>query len=99
MKLPTFAERELESISSELSPIKLNIGDLLLHPQDYHKKAVVVDGRVKSVVSIDETDEETVATWFLKLPTTIKSTASATWFYITSDSEETALVRYPSARE
>jgi hypothetical protein len=95
LKLPDFAERELESISSRLSPIKLDIGDLLLHQQDYHKKAVVVEGRVKSVVSIDETDEETVASWGWNIiPTTVKSAASATYFYITNDSEEIALVKY-----
>lgn len=85
----------LKSISSELSPIKRDVRDIFLHQEDYNNKAVVVEGRVTSVVIIDETDER-VGTWFLHLPTTIESTASATWFYITSDSQETALIRYPA---
>ena len=37
-------------------------------------------GTINSVVSVDETDEKTVGTWFLNLPTTVKMTASATYF-------------------
>ena len=95
LKLPAFAENELAKTASELSPVKLSVIELLSHQQQYHKKAVTVEGKVKSVVSIDETDKTTVATWgFNIIPSTVKSTASATYFYLEDDTGENVLVKY-----
>ena len=95
LKLPAFATDELARMASELSPVKLIVPELLSHQQQYHTKAVSVEGQVKSVVSIDETDKATVATWgFNIVPTTVKSTASATYFYLEDDSGMSVLVKY-----
>lgn len=97
MRLPAFVEQELASISSELSPVELSIKELLSHQQEYNKKAVRIEGQVHTVISIDQTDEATVATWFFEIiPTTVKTTASATYFYIESTFEDKILVKYPA---
>lgn len=97
MKLPLFAEQELAKISSELSPLKLSIRELLSSQQKYNKKAVSVEGHVLTVVSLDQIDEATVATWFFEIiPTTVQTTASATYFYLGNDSEDKVLVKYPA---
>lgn len=97
LRLPTFVEQELANISSELSPVKLSISELLFHQQDYNKKAVSVEGYVQTAVSIDQTDEATVASWFFEIiPTTVKMTASATYFYLESNSGDKILVKYPA---
>ncbi len=41
-------------------------------------------------------DEQTVSTWFLNLPTTVETTASATYFYLQNDTDEKILVKYPA---
>lgn len=95
LKLPTFAENELAKMASDLSSVKLSVRELLAQQQQYHKKAVTVEGQVKSVVSIDETDKTTVATWgFNIIPSTVKSTASATYFYLEGDTGDNVLVKY-----
>ena len=48
------------------------------------------------MVSLDEMDEQTVSTWFLNLPTTVETTASATYFYLQSETGEKILVKYPA---
>jgi hypothetical protein len=97
LKLPGFAEREIANISQQLAPIAVNIKDLLSQQQNYHKKAVKVEGYVGTSVNIDETDEATVATWFFEiLPTTVKTTASATYFYLENEFGDTVLVKYPA---
>ena len=95
--MPDFAENELANMSQELSPVKLSIRELLLQQQKYHKKAVKVEGSVQTTISIDQTDEATVATWFIEIiPTTVKMTASATYFYLESDFGNRILVKYPA---
>ncbi len=98
MRLPAFVEQEVESISLELSPANVGIRELLSRQQEYNKKAVRVEGSVKSVVSIDETDEATVASWWLEIiPTTVETTASATYFYLEDpNSGDSLLVKYPA---
>ncbi len=98
MRLPVFVEQEVNSISLELSPVDVSIRALLSRQQEYDKKAVRVEGNVKSVVSIDETDEATVATWWFEfIPTTIATTASATYFYLEDpNSGDSLLVKYPA---
>ena len=97
MRLPTFVEQELTNISSELSPVDLSIKELLFHQQEHNKKAVRVEGYVQTVVSIDQTNEATVATWFFEIiPTTVKTTASATYFYLENNSGDKILVKYPA---
>jgi hypothetical protein len=97
LQLPTFVEQELANISSELSPVELSIEELLSHQQEYNKKAVRIEGSVQTVISIDQTDEATVATWFFEIvPTTVKTTASATYFYLENTSEDKILVKYPA---
>jgi len=85
LRLPAFVEKELAKISSELSPVSLSIKELILHQQEYNRKAVSVEGYVQTVISIDQTDEATVATWFL-----------ATYFYLESKSGDKILVKYPA---
>ena len=86
MKLPAFVETELACISQELDPVALNIKELLLRQLNYNRKAVEVEGFVDSVVSIDQTDEATVASWFFEIiPTTVKMTALATYFFLSSE--------------
>lgn len=41
-------------------------------------------------------DEQTVSTWFLNIPTTVQTTASATYFYVQSEMGEKILVKYPA---
>jgi hypothetical protein len=95
LKLPAFAENELARIAAELSASKSSIRELLAQQQQYHKKAVIVEGRVKAVVSIDETDEATVASWgFNIIPRTVVATASATYFYLEGDSGDNVLIKY-----
>jgi len=97
LRLPAFVEKELAKISSELSPVSLSIKELILHQQEYNRKAVSVEGYVQTVISIDQTDEATVATWFFEIvPTTVKMTASATYFYLESKSGDKILVKYPA---
>jgi hypothetical protein len=49
------------------------------------------------VVSIDQTDEATVATWFWEiLPTTVKMTSSATYFHLESNFGDRILIKYPA---
>ena len=97
MRLPAFVEEELAKISSQLSPLELSIKELLCHQQEYNKKAARVEGYVQTVVSIDQTDEATVATWFFEIiPTTVKMTASATYFYLENTSGDKILVKYPA---
>lgn len=97
MRLPAFVEKELANISSELSPVRLSIKDLLSHQQKYNKRAVRVEGFVQTVVGIDQADEATVATWFFEIiPTTVRTTASATYFYVENISGEKILVKYPA---
>lgn len=88
MKLPFFIQQEIEQIHNQLSPQKLSVGTLLSQQADYNKKAVLLQGTVVSVVSLDEMDEQTVSTWFLNLPTTVETTASATYFYLQSEMGE-----------
>lgn len=95
LKLPAFAEKELAGMVSKLSPLKLDVRDLLRQQQKYHEKAVSVEGRVKTVVSIDETGEEAVSTWRLSIiPDTVTITASATFFYLEDAYGENVLVKY-----
>jgi hypothetical protein len=97
LRLPAFVEKELANISSELSPVELSIKELLSHQQEYNKKAIRVEGYVQTVVSIDQTDKATVATWFFEIiPTTVKTTASATYFYLENTSGDKILVKYPA---
>jgi hypothetical protein len=97
VRLPAFVEQELASISLELSPVKLDIKELLSHQQEYDKKAVCIEGHVQTIISIDQTDEATVATWLFEIiPTTVKTTASATYFYLENTSEDKILVKYPA---
>lgn len=97
MKLPYFAENEIACISSQLSPISLGIEELLSQQQKYNGKAVQVEGTVQATVSIDQTDEATVASWFIEIiPTTVKMTASATYFYLESKFGDKILVKYPA---
>ena len=97
MKLPAFLESELARISQGLNPVALSIKELLRRQLDYNRKAVKVEGFVDSVVSIDQTDEATVASWFFEIiPTTVKMTASATFFYLQSDFGDRILVKYPA---
>jgi hypothetical protein len=96
LKLPLFVQQEVDQIQAQLSPEKLSIGTLLSQQADYNKKAVLVQGTVVSVVSLDEMDEQTVGTWFLNLPTTVQTTASATYFYLQSEMGEKILVKYPA---
>jgi hypothetical protein len=94
LKLPLFAEQEVAKIHAEMSPEKVSIGTLLAQQAEYNKKAVLVEGTVLSVVSVDKLDEETVGTWFMNLPTTVRSMSSATYFYLESDSGQKILVKY-----
>ena len=97
MQLPTFVEQELASISSELSPAEVNIEKLLYHQSEYNEKAVRIEGYVQTVISIDQTDEATVASWFFEIiPTTVKTTASATYFYLENNLGNRILVKYPA---
>lgn len=97
LRLPAFVEQELANVSSELSPVESSIKELVFRQQEYHKKAVRVEGHVQTVVSIDQTDEATVATWFFEIiPTTVKTTASATYFYLENTSGDRILVKYPA---
>ncbi len=95
--MPAFVEQELATVASEISPVELSITDLLSQQQAHHKKAVRVEGYVQTVVSIDQTDEATVATWFFEIvPTTVKTTASATYFYLENTFGDKILVKYPA---
>jgi hypothetical protein len=96
MKLPLFVQEELVQINAQLSPEKLSIGSLLSQQVAYNKKAVQLSGTVISVVSLDEMDEQTVSTWFLNLPTTVETNASATYFFLQSDTNDKILVKYPA---
>ena len=96
MKLPPIIQQEIEQIRTQLSPKKVNLRTLLFQQADYNKKAVMVQGTVTSVVSIDEIDQQTVGTWFMNLPTTVKSNASATYFYLQDEIGEEILVKYPA---
>ncbi len=97
LRLPVFVQRELASISSNLSPVKQGIKDLFLHQEEHNKKAVNIDGSMQTVVSIDQIDEATVAAWFFEMiPTIVRMTASATFFYLKSSSGDKILVKYPA---
>ena len=95
MKLPAFVEDELANMTSELSPVKVSVLDLLGHQQQYHTKAVSIEGQVKGVVSIDEAEQATVETaGFLRTPETVSLGASATYFYVEDDAGVSVLVKY-----
>jgi len=96
MRLPFFVQKEVEQIHAQLAPEKLSVNTLLSQQADYNKRTVLVQGIVVSVVSLDEMDKQTVGTWFLNLPTTVETTASATYFYLQSEIGEKILVRYPA---
>jgi hypothetical protein len=96
MKLPLFIKQEVDQIQTQLTPEKTGLSTLLSQQANYHKKAVTVQGTVTSVISLDETDQETVGTWFLNLPTTVKMTASATYFYLQNQMGQEILVKYPA---
>ncbi len=97
MKLPQFAECELSRLTSDLSPVNVDIGELVAHQEKYNRKGVSLEGLVQSVISIDETDEATVATWFFEIiPTTVTTTASATYFYVENELKDRILVKYPA---
>jgi hypothetical protein len=96
MKLPFFVQQEVDQIHAQLSPEKISVGMLLSQQAAYNKKAVLVEGTIVSVVSLDEMDEQTVSTWFLNLPTTVETTASATYFYLQGEMGEKILVKYPA---
>jgi len=95
-EVTVFVQQEFEQIHAQLSPEKLSVGTLLSQQADYNKRAVLVQGTIVSVVSLDEMDKQTVSTWFLNLPTTVETTASATYFYLQSDTGEKILVKYPA---
>ena len=96
LKLPFFVLQEVDQIHAQLSPEKISAGLLLSQQAAYNKKAVLVEGTIVCVVSLDEMDEQTVSTWFLNLPTTVETTASATYFYLQSEMGEKILVKYPA---
>jgi hypothetical protein len=96
MKLPLFIQQEVNQIHAELAPEKLSIHALLSQQADFNKRAVLVQGTVVSVVSLDEMDAQTVSTWFLNLPTTVETTASATYFYLQGEMGQKILVKYPA---
>jgi len=96
MKLPLFIKQGVNQIQTQLSPEKTSVSTLLSQQAEYNKKAVLIEGTVVSVVSLDELDEQTVSTWFLNLPTTVQRTASATYFYLKGDMGGEILVRYPA---
>ena len=96
MKLPLFVQQEVEQMQTQLAPEKTSVGALLSQQAEYNKKAVLVQGTVVSVVSLDEMDEQTVSTWFMNLPTTVETAASATYFYLQSETGEKILVKYPA---
>jgi hypothetical protein len=84
VKLPFFVQQEVAQIRAQYAPETLSVGMILSQQAVYNKRAVQVPGTVVSVVSLDEMDEQTVSTWFLNLPTTVETTASATYFYLQS---------------
>ena len=95
LKLPDFAEKDLAQMTSRLSPQRIALKELVSEQQQYHRKAVIVEGRVTGIVSIDETDKETVASWGWNfIPTTVETSASATYFYIEDEMSNKILVRY-----
>ena len=97
MKLPQFVIDETSSISKALNPVALNVSQLLGLQQDYHKKAVKIEGSVGSSVNVDEPDEATVATWFFEMiPKTVTTTTSSTYFYLENGQENRLLVKYPA---
>ena len=96
MKVPFFVQQEIEQIHAELAPEKLSVHTLLSQQAEYNKRAVLVQGTVVSVVSLDEMDAQTVSTWFMNLPTTVETTASATYFYLQGEMEQKILVKYPA---
>jgi hypothetical protein len=96
VKLPVFIRQEIEQIHAQLAPEKASLTMLLAQQVNYSNRAVLVDGTVVSVVSLDETEQETVGTWFMNLPTTVKMTASATYFYLQDKTGKEILVKYPS---
>ena len=91
MKLPLFIQQEVEQIQAQLSPEKISVSTLLSQQANHNKKAVLVEGTVVSVVSLDGMDEETVTTWLITLPTTVEISASATYFYLQNETGEKIL--------
>ncbi|MCW4009108.1 MAG: hypothetical protein NWF05_00600 [Candidatus Bathyarchaeota archaeon] len=96
MKLPLFVQQEVDQIYAQMSPERIRVGVLLSQQEAYNTKAVLLQGSVVSVVSLDEMDEQTVSTWFLNLPTTVETTASATYFYLKDRMGTEILVKYPA---
>jgi hypothetical protein len=95
--LPKFATEETARILQEFSPVAVDIGHLLAVQQDYHQKAVRVDGSVGSSVNVDETDQATVATWFFEMiPKTVTTNSSSTYFYLDDGQGNMVLVKYPA---
>ncbi|MCW4023999.1 MAG: hypothetical protein NWF01_03075 [Candidatus Bathyarchaeota archaeon] len=96
MKLPGFVQQEIQQIHTQLAPEKTSLELIMLQQAVYNKKAIWLQGTVTSVVSIDEMDSQTVGTWFMNLPTTVQTTASATCFYLQDARGQQILVKYPS---
>ncbi len=96
MKLPFFVEQEVAQIHANLAPEHVKVSLLLAQQETYNGHAVTMQGTVISVVSIDQMDEQTVSTWFLNLPTTVQTTASATYFYLQDSVGGKILVKYPA---
>jgi hypothetical protein len=94
--MPSFVQQEIQQIHTQLAPEKTSLELLLLQQAVYINKAVWLQGTVVSVVSIDEMDSQTVGTWFMNLPTTVQTTASATLFYLQDEQGKQILVKYPS---
>jgi hypothetical protein len=96
MKLPFFVEQEVIQIHAEMAPEQVKVSVLLSQQEAYNGRAVMLQGTVISVVSIDQMDEQTVSTWFLNLPTTVQTTASATYFYLQDSVGGKILAKYPA---
>jgi hypothetical protein len=95
-KLPPFVQQEIQEIHAQYAPEKTSLGAILSQQAVYNKKAVMVEGTVVSVVSLDVMDSQVVSTWFMKLPTTVETTASATYFYLKDAVGQTILVKCPA---
>lgn len=94
--MPLFVEQEVAQIHANLAPEQVKVSLLLSQQEAYNGRAIKLQGAVVSVVSIDQMDEQTVSTWFLNLPTTVQTTASATYFYLQDSVGGKILVKYPA---
>lgn len=95
MNLPLLIQQEVDRILANLSPEKLSIEALLSQQAAYNKKAVMIQGTVASVVSLDEIKSEAVESWF-SIPTTVEIAASETYFYLQNKHGEKILIKYPA---